>query len=360
MSSAINILMITRKIDHQDALAGFTYGWVDKIAKALKSFDANGKLYIICLEKGDVLGLPDNVEIHSLGKEMGVSRFGRFIEFQKSAFRLVKKVDGIFCHMNPEYTINIWPYAKWHRKKIVSWYTHGAVTWKTKLLAKMADVILSASLESFPIESKKVIATGHGIDTDLFQPKWKDYLEDAPFCILTVGRISPTKDLESLIKAIDILDENGEKNMVVKIVGEPGLPEHQSYYDSLQQMVRAMDLERTIEFTGPIPNKDVVHYLQDADVFINLSGTKSVDKAVLEAMACGCIVITSNKAFQGIISNSLIIEENQPKELAKKLFQIKNLSRDKKEKLRRSLREEVLKNHNLSSLAKVIVEQFVA
>lgn len=351
--------MITRKIDHADALAGFAYGWVDKIARELKNIDSDAKLYCICVERGDISGLPDNVEIYSLGKEVGVSRFGRFIEFQKYALKIVPKVQGIFCHMNPEYTINIWPYAKMYGKKIVSWYTHGTITWKLKLLVKMANVILTASPESFPIPSKKVLATGHGIDTDLFHPKWKDYPDDAPFHILTVGRISPTKDLESLIKAIDSLDDGGEKNLIVKIVGEPGLPEHQSYFDNLKQMVRAMDLEKIIEFVGPIPNKEVVGYYQDADVFINLSKTGSVDKAVLEAMACGCTVITSNKAFKGIVPDNLIIEKDQPKELAKKLFQIKNLTRQNKEKIRRELREEVLKKHNLGSLAQCIVKQFV-
>ena len=351
--------MITRKIDHADALAGFAYGWVDKIAQELKNLDANAKLYCICIEKGDVSGLPDNVEIYSLGKEVGVSRFGRFIEFQKYAIKFVPKVQGIFCHMNPEYTLNIWPYAKIHRKKIVSWYTHGTITWKLKLLVKMANVILTASPESFPIHSEKVLATGHGIDTELFHPIWKDYPDDALFHILTVGRISPTKDLESLIKAIDSLDDGGEKNLIVKIVGEPGLPEHQSYFDNLKQMVRAMDLEKIIEFVGPIPNKEVVRFYQEADVFINLSNTGSVDKAVLEAMACGCTVITSNKAFKGIVSDNLLIEKDQPKELAKKLFQIKNLTRQNKEKIRRVLREEVLKKHNLGSLAQFIVKQFV-
>src|SRR3989344_664930 len=247
----MNLLFITRKIDRTDALAGFSYGWLEKIALEIKSLDATSKLYCICLEKGDAVGLPDNVEIYSLGKEAGVSRFGRFVEFQKLAMRLVKKVDGIFCQMNPEYTINIWPYAKLFRKRIVSWYTHGKKTWKLKLMVSMANIILTASEESFPIRSKKVVVTGHGINTDLFQPKWKDYLEDSAFHVLTVGRISPTKDLESLIKAIDILDKEGQKNIIVKIVGEPGLPEHQGYYDSLKQAVRAMDLEKIIEFVGP-------------------------------------------------------------------------------------------------------------
>ena len=105
----MKLLMITRKVDKNDALAGFVYGWVRKLGLALS--DPDSRLYIICLEKGDISDFPDNVEVFSLGKEIGVNRWGRFIEFQKFAYKLVPKVDGIFCHMNPEYTINIWPYA---------------------------------------------------------------------------------------------------------------------------------------------------------------------------------------------------------------------------------------------------------
>ena len=109
----MRILMITRKVDRYDPLAGFAYGWVKKIAQNLTQLD------VLCLEKGDITGLPENVKIYSLGKEKKNSRLKRFLKFQSLALKLVPKSDGVFCHMNPEYTIAIAPYAKLFRKKIM-------------------------------------------------------------------------------------------------------------------------------------------------------------------------------------------------------------------------------------------------
>ncbi len=215
--SCMKLLMITRKVDKNDALAGFTYDWVKKISEQVD------ELSVICLSKGEISGLPENVKIYSLGKETGAGRPRRFIRFKWLALKLVPKVDGVFCHMNPEYTILIWPYAKIFRKKIVSWYTHKAVTWKTRLLAMMADKILTASPESFRLPSKKVIITGHGIDVEKFRPAEISQHHDEKFNILTIGRISPSKDYESLIKAINELIGRGMKNIFLKIIGGPGL-----------------------------------------------------------------------------------------------------------------------------------------
>ena len=362
----MKILMVTRKIDRHDPLAGFAYGWVKKIAADLD------QLKVLCLEKGDTSDLPDNIKIYSLGKEKGAGRFKRFLRFQILALKLVPTVDGVFCHMNPEYTIAIAPYAKLFRKKIVSWYTHGKVSKKMKLMEKLANTILTASKESFRLASKKVIATGHGIDTAFFHPPapgqetvTKFYLEGreagelATFKILSIGRISPTKDYESLIKAVDTLvNKKGIKNIHVNIVGGPGLPEQEVYLKNLKLMVEKMKLQGVVSFLGAISNVETVGYYQDADLFINLSHTGSVDKAVLEAMSCGTMVLTSNDAFKPIVSEDFMVSQNQPDKLAEKIEWVISLPEDQKKKMKEKFRQEVVSNHDLNNLAKKIVGQF--
>ena len=61
----MTLLFITRKIDIKDSRAGFVSEWVIEFAKHLD------KLIIVCQEKGDTSGLPDNVAVHSFGKNKG-------------------------------------------------------------------------------------------------------------------------------------------------------------------------------------------------------------------------------------------------------------------------------------------------
>ena len=122
-------------------------------------------------------------------------------------------VDGLFCHQMPIYTILAGPVAKLYGKKVVSWYMHRSIEWKMKLMEKIANIILSASKESFRLPSKKLIITGHGIDTDLFKIKNRKLESDNLFNVVSVGRISPTKNYESMIEAVDILSGRGLKKI---------------------------------------------------------------------------------------------------------------------------------------------------
>lgn len=344
----MKLLMITRKVDRTEHLAGFIYNWVKKIASEVD------ELRVISWQEGDSSGLPDNVKvIHLKTKQNKILKIGNF---KKAVWKNIKDVDGVFCHQMPIYTILTAPFAKLYRKKMVSWYMHKQVDWKMKLMEKLTDIVLSASKESFRLPSDKLVVTGHGIDVDTFclSPKRGSKI----FEIISVGRISPTKDYESMIKAVDILTEQGVDNIHLSIVGEPGLESHKDYYDSLLQMVIGMKLQDKIDFLGSRPNNQIPNLLKDSDLFVNLSGTGSLDKAVLEAMACGLVVLTSNESFAEIIPSELMVEKNQPANLASKLKYVIDLSREDQLNLITKMRNEVVKNHNLSNLVKKIVSQF--
>ncbi len=374
----MNLLMITRKVDRDDSHAGHTYAWVRELARQLGGrsnpltrFEANhplpagrgvggegamkqlGSLTVLCLQKGNVDALPDNVRIVSLGKERGVGRIGRWLRFVWIAPGLVRKADAIFCHQNPEYTIAVWPWAKLFRKRVVTWYTHGTVTWKTRAVARMADVILTASAASFRVPSPKVVVTGHGIDLEQFAYQLRT--QQSTFHIVSVGRISPTKDYETLIQAVALLRKLGAGEVAVSIIGEPGLPQQVAYQESLKQLVVRQKLEDIVQFIGPVPNREVVRYYQTADAMVNLSRTGSVDKAVLEAMACGCLVVTSNPAFSGIVGSEWVIAPNDPSALAGALRELMAMDAATRQTLGHQLRSVVERDHNLTKLVGKIV-----
>ncbi|OGY50282.1 MAG: hypothetical protein A3J65_04605 [Candidatus Buchananbacteria bacterium RIFCSPHIGHO2_02_FULL_45_11b] len=340
--------MITRKVDKNEHLAGFIYNWVKKIGEQVE------ELRVISWQEGDASGLPENIKVFYL--PTNGNKFLKMVRLKILVWQNLKFADGLFCHQMPIYTIVAGPFFRLKGKKVVSWYMHRQIDWQVRLMEKIANVVLSASKESFRLPSKKLIITGHGIDVNIFQPAGKQ--PNDIFKIVSVGRISPTKDYESMIKAVDVLSDQGIKNIKLAIIGEAGLAEQKIYFENLKKMAAGMNLESRVEFLGPKPNIDIPAYLKESDLFINLSGTGSLDKAVLEAMACGCLVLTSNEAFAEILPADLMVEKDQPNKLAEKIKWLMELPEDKVNQLRQQLREEVVKNHNLDNLAKKIISQF--
>lgn len=342
----MKLLIITQKIDINDDNLGFFHQWIEKFSERLD------KVYVICLWQGKY-NLPQNVSVYSLGKEKGISKIGQLIRLQKYLIRFLPEVEGVFVHMCPVYAVASFPLVKIFRKKMILWFLHKSVKWKLKLAEKCVDKILTASEESCRLKNrKKIKIVGHGIDVNQFRPA--DFVKSSPkFRILSAGRISPIKDQETLIKAIDILiNQRNIKDIELKIIGSPLEAEEKNYFERLKNLVREKKFESYIEFLGGVPNNEMPQHYQNSDLFINLSHTGSIDKTVLEAMACGCLVLTCNEAFQNILKKRYLFKKKDPQDLAKKILSLRSAKKDK------NLREIVIRCHNLDNLIDKIISEF--
>ncbi len=346
----MKLLMITRKLDKDDAQAGFAFNWVKKLSQKVNL------LKVICLEKGNIEGL-ENVEVFSLGKERGKNRLKEFINFQIGAFKFISRVDGVFCHQNPEYTILIAPFAKLFRKKIICFYAHKAVTWKTKLMHFFADKVVTSSKDGFQIDSPKRIVISQGIDTDLFRPDPNKEKSDK-LRIIAVGRISPIKNYETLINAAGILKDKGV-NLIVNIAGPVLLEKQKGYLDKLKELIKEKGLENQIQLLGGTIQSETIRLYQNSDLSVNLCPTGAPDKVGFEAMAVGLPLLACNQSYVqnfGPYKDQLLFKEKNPQDLADKII---NLSRSgKMEEIGMYLREQVIKHHNLDNLLKGIVNAF--
>jgi len=330
----MKLLIITQKVDKDDQLLGFFIDWLQRFSNKFETVLA------LCLKKGNYQ-LPPNIEVISLGKEKGVSKIGQLFNFYKYILIYRKKYDAVFVHMNPIWAVLggiIWRLSN---KKIFLWYTTKGVTFKLKIAEKFANKILTASKESFRIPSKKIIVTGHGIDTDIFKPNLNREIKEAS--ILSVGRISPVKNYDVLIDAIKILSDQGIK-FSVTIIGEPALKQDLSYENKLKMKIYNLGLGDYFKFLGKVKHRDLNNYYQSHNIFIHLSKTGSLDKVLLEAMASGMQIMSSNDSAKSFLPPELIFNENDHQELAQK---IKNIF---KNKINPDLRSYVVKNHNLNNL----------
>lgn len=286
----MKLLILTQKIDLNDGVLGFMHGWVEEFAKHYE------RVIVICLQKGEY-DLPENVKILSLGKEKKQSKINYVVNFYKYIWQERKNYDIVFAHMNSEYVVLAGLLWKIWRKKIALWYTHKRVDFKLRLAEKLSDIIFTASNKSFRLKSKKVKVMGHGIDIERFVPALEPVKEKI---ILSVDRISPTKNQLEIIKLFSAAKEKFADSRLY-LVGAPALATDENYFNELKQYVKNNNLTEQVKFYGAIANKDMPNFYRQAKVFINLSSTGSLDKTILEAMACNLPVVTTNEALKNIL-----------------------------------------------------------
>jgi len=108
--------------------------------------------------------------------------------------------------------------------------------------------------------------------------------------ILSVSMFHPIKNIETLLKAYKSVKQSSKIEHKLVIVGAP--LDH-GYFRRLVNMIKSLDMEDNVIFTGYI--KDDLPYVYNlASLFVCPSLYENFPLPVLEAMACGIPVIASN------------------------------------------------------------------
>lgn len=343
----MKLLVITQIMDKNDDLLGFMQDWVKALANEAES------VTVIALKKGEN-SLPDNVEVLSLGKEDGSSRIIRIKRFYQYIFQKRNHYDAVFVHMNPIYVVLGGVFWRLMGKRISLWFAH----YRVGLLLRFANLLTHAIITSTPyacgLKSKKIHVVGQGINTEKFGEEKRSYTGNAR--LLFLGRITPVKELEVLI---DALGEMKDENWVLDVVGGP-IESSKEYASAVKKQAKDLGIDKKIVWHGSVANEKTVEFYQKADFFINLTRSGSFDKTTLEAMSCGCIALASNTVFFEVfpkdLHTQLIYKQSDAHQLKEKLHAILNLSGEDKEKISNTMREIIVKNHSVDSLAKKIVK----
>ena len=275
----MKLLIITQVVDRDHPILGFFHRWIEEFAMHCE------QVSVICLQEG-THALPKNVHVYSLGKEEGKGRLVYLWRFYKYIWTLRRDYDQVFVHMNQQYVILGAPL--WHLlgKRIGLWYMHGSISPSLNVAEKLADKIFTGSPESFRLKSAKVVVTGHGIDTVRFAPQ----TVPKTINLITVGRITPSKNLHTLIEAL--VESRKMQNVTLTIVGKSVTDEERHYEASLKKQVAEVCLGEAVFFKGSVAQTDLPAVLNQAKVFVTIAQNGSLDKAVLEAMACGLPVVS--------------------------------------------------------------------
>jgi glycosyltransferase involved in cell wall biosynthesis len=108
--------------------------------------------------------------------------------------------------------------------------------------------------------------------------------------VLTVGTLEPRKNQTRLVEAFHLLrHRRAVTNLKLVVAGRKGW-----LYDDLFRRVEELGLTKDVIFAGVVPDKDLPALMNGALMFVYPSLYEGFGLPVLEAMACGVPVITSN------------------------------------------------------------------
>jgi glycosyltransferase involved in cell wall biosynthesis len=338
------LLVFNLRTDADDHILGFTTRWLNELALYYEQVD------VLTTHKGR-LAVADNVRVYSTGRERGLGRIQQTINFYAILLGLLARhrYGACFAHMQPLFTTMAGSLLTLRGVKTTTWYTHRQLNKQVAWATRLSYRVVSAVASSFPIDTPKLRAIGHGIDTDFFMPD--DMAKHNPPRIVYVARLTEIKQQHILMEAIKDL------NCELILVGDIPDGYEDSYKKRLYNLVDELNLGQKIIFAGAQTSEQVRDWYRSATIAINLSPPGLFDKAALEAMACAVPTIVSNPAFspltgefQDILHIPTIPTPDDVSALKTQLKAILNLSSDERAKIGIQLRTRVIEEHSLKAL----------
>ncbi|MEX2567668.1 MAG: glycosyltransferase family 1 protein [Cyclobacteriaceae bacterium] len=197
--------------------------------------------------------------------------------------------------------------------------------WNVPGIVKKADMIFTVShyeqkkiMAHFGLNENQVKVTYNGVSPH-FKPvgnqvqlEIKNKYQLPESFMLFLGNTDPKKNLKGVLSALQLLHESGSSfpDLVMPDFGEPVLRK-------MLNDIGAIALLAKIKLTGYIPNKDLPAIYAQAKLFLYPSLRESFGIPILEAMACGCPVITSNTSSMPEVAGdaALLVDPFQPEQI---------------------------------------------
>jgi len=328
----MRLLVVTQEIDTESSTLGFFHEWLRALAPKLETIEA------ICLKAGKH-SLPENVHVHSLGKDSGsMPRLVYVVRFKWLAWKLRHEYDAVFVHMNQEYILIAGPMWKILGKRVYMWRNHYAGSWVTDLAATFCTKVFCTSKHSYTAKYKKTTLMPVGVDLSRYYEM--NLIERMPRSILFLARIAPSKRPDMFIEALGLLNQEGIP-FTASIVGS-ALPVDEGYYTSLVSRVKELGLSSYVTFSPGVPHEETSAIYARHDIFINCSRSGMFDKTLFEAAASGCLVLAASDDFRAATGERFYFEDLET--LVERLREMLMLpERDRAvERLRASAKQESL------------------
>lgn len=328
----MKLLVVTQKVDSNDPILGFFHRWLQTFAGHFECVTVIGQLV-------GVHALPGNVTVLSMGKEQGRSRVAQIFAFYVAAWKQRRGYDAVFVHMTPIWVVLGWPLWLVFHKPVYLWYEARGGGWALPAALRFVRKSFGATPYGLPRTSSRHEVVGHGIDTDAFVPA-PDKRE--PGLIITIGRVTPVKHYDAVLRAFSAL--SGDSRL--RIAGGTITERDEEERARLDRLIAELGIADRVIIDWIAPFQ-VPALLQRADLMLHAC-SGGLDKVVLEAMACGCPVVSSSEAAGHVLPNLCLAPKDG---LAEHALRILALSPEERSRLSTDLRTRVTESHSLERLS---------
>jgi len=342
----VKLLFLTQVLDTNDAVLGFVPRWIEAFARRCE------RVRVIALEVGDTAGLPSNVDVREVGRSGSLGRYLRNRSFLREAL-LNDHFDAVLAHMVPRYSSLAARTARKAGARQFLWYTHGTVDERLRRAAAVVDKLFTASEESLRLATPKKVVTGHGIDLEHFAERGVQ--PSMPPRILSVGRVTPAKDPLTVLAAVSILVSRGF-DLHLDLAGDVLAPGDANYRRRVEEQIEVGGLKQRVTMHGAVPYREIPALYRRASIVVNASSTGSIDKVVLEAIACMRPVVTCNDSFArmfrelGPSSERLMFAQGSADQLAERIESFLRMRATERRAVCERLHALVARDHEVEAL----------
>jgi glycosyltransferase involved in cell wall biosynthesis len=144
---------------------------------------------------------------------------------------------------------------------------------------------------------------------------------DTPFILFT-GEMGPRKNLENLIKAFSLLRRmDAASDFRLVLVGEK---RDSQYFQRLITLIGNERLERAVHLLGFVPREHLRYIVSAASAVAYISLCEGFGLPLVEAMACGTPVVTSNASSmpEVVCDAGLLVDPYNVEEIAEALRKV--------------------------------------
>ncbi len=232
------------------------------------------------------------------------------------------------------------------------------IYWKfiLPLSLRRCDMIISISENTgeditkyFNISRNKIRSIPLGFDQDLFYVKnKKDSIKKIKTfmiknkldirnnkIVLNINTIQPRKNISNLIRAFNVLAKKHHEYVLI-IIGKKGWK-----YQEIVKTFQESNFKDRIYLLDFVPDKLLPEFYNSAELFVYPSLYEGFGLPPLEAMACGCPVITSNtSSLPEVVGDAgIMIDPNNVEELEKQIKRVLTNEKLRKEMIKKGLEQ---------------------